>query len=275
MLDRAAASTKPGATLLAVPAVAVLLGLLLPALALLLLPLVDFVAAPRVLDGVAPTPTATFDPQWFGALATQLTFTALVLAIEVPVGVLVALAMPRRGVGAGLAATIVAMPLVLPQSFFELVRTEFGPRLTGKLNAWVAGAPVGWHPSVEVWEWTGYVLVDAWRFTPLVVLLCAFALRRDDRLELAARIDGLSVLARVRHVHWPRMRAACALAVLLRIVDSCAAWPAPGAGISLAAWVRDRAVAGPGTTAALAAALTLLLLLFVPSPLPATDREAR
>lgn len=273
MLDRAETRSRSGLRVMALPALVVVAGLLLPALTLLLLPLVEMVASPRVVDGVAVSPATAFDARWFDALWAQLAFTAFVLAIEVPLGVLVALAMPRHGAAAGVAAAMVAIPLALPQSWFELLRTELLPRVANHVDQMVAGAPA-WQPSTAVWEWSGYVLIDAWRYTPLVALLCAFALRRHERLEVAARIDGLAIPQRVAAVHWPRMRTACGLAVLLRLVDSCAAWPSAGSTVSLGAWVRDRIVAGPSATAALAAGLTLLLLLFVPAPTPASDREA-
>lgn len=253
MVESSGRQPRSRRRLLAWPALLVVCALLVAALRPLLLP----------LFAGGSLAHSTFAADWLHALAMQAAFTALVLAVEIPLGVLVALSLPRRGLGAGLAVCAVAWPLLLPPPFFDLVRTELVPRL-------LAGLPP--LPAPDIVAWFGYVLIDAWRWTPLVILLCAFALRPDDRLEQAARIDGLSALQRVRFVHWPRMRVACGLAAALRLVDSLAAWPA--SGITLAAWVRARVADGPGFSTAVAVGLTLLLLALAPMPLRALRRRA-
>ena len=50
------------------------------------------------------------------ALERQLLFTAIVLAIEVPLGVAIALAMPRSGVWSSVCLVLMAMPLLIPDS---------------------------------------------------------------------------------------------------------------------------------------------------------------
>ena len=254
------------ALLLALPAVLVVGALVLGPLLYALEPRIDLIAPPRALDGVAPAPPPAFDRAWLWALAAQATYTALVLALQIPFGVLLALALPRAGWRAGLAVFAVAWPLAVPQSVAELLRVEFWPRacdgLAGGLSS-ITGTP--WQMPAWLGEWSGYVLIDAWRYTPLVALLCAFALRRADDLDLAARVDGLSAWQRFTCVHWPRMRSACALAVVVRAVDSFAAWPHVSSTVSLAAWVRNRAVTGPTATTAVATALTLAVVALVPA----------
>ena len=48
------------------------------------------------------------------ALKRQLIFTGSILAIEVPLGVIIALAMPRKGVWVSVCLVLMAMPLLIP-----------------------------------------------------------------------------------------------------------------------------------------------------------------
>ena len=53
-------------------------------------------------------------PRFHAALGRQLLFTALVLAIEVPLGVAIALAMPRQGPWVSVCLVLMALPLLDP-----------------------------------------------------------------------------------------------------------------------------------------------------------------
>jgi len=54
------------------------------------------------------------DPELHGAFLRQLGFSAAVLAIELPLGLSIALCMPRSGARASLATVLVGMPLLVP-----------------------------------------------------------------------------------------------------------------------------------------------------------------
>ncbi len=48
------------------------------------------------------------------ALLRQILFTAIVLAIEIPLGLAIALAMPRRGPWVSVCLVLMALPLLIP-----------------------------------------------------------------------------------------------------------------------------------------------------------------
>ncbi|RMH47835.1 MAG: sugar ABC transporter permease, partial [Alphaproteobacteria bacterium] len=52
--------------------------------------------------------------RFHASLMRQLIFTFSILAIEVPLGVLIALAMPRKGVWVSVALVLMAMPPLIP-----------------------------------------------------------------------------------------------------------------------------------------------------------------
>jgi glycerol transport system permease protein len=155
------------------------------------------------------------------ALLRSLGFSALVLAIELPLGIYIATRMPKQGWLASLLIVIIAIPLltptlvvgyiwkvmVMPKAglLFELLNT-FG--FTLNMNT-------PWH------VWGALAVMDAWHWTSLVVLLCYAALQTvPEEHYRAARIDGASRWAVFRYVQLPRLRMVLLIATLLRLIDS-------------------------------------------------------
>jgi glycerol transport system permease protein len=69
--------------------------------------------------------------------------------------------------------------------------------------------------------WATLLLMDAWHWTSLVVLLCYAGLRAiPDAYYQAARVDGASPWAIFRYIQLPRLRLVLLIAVLLRLMDS-------------------------------------------------------
>lgn len=209
------------------------IGVLLATLALLVHgALVDVVPA-RVIgtrDDVVPAPVQW--SAWWAASWPALAFAAVVVALEVSVGFALALALPRRGLGAFVALVLLAWPLAASPDLVALVRTELAP---------LAFAPL--HLRAPWSEWAAAALVDMWRFVPLVALLMVAVPRAPARVLHAADLDGLSAGQRVRHVHLPRLRTALAAALALRLVDVLGngALPMPWGGdlsgrLTAAAW---------------------------------------
>jgi len=54
------------------------------------------------------------DDRMWGALQRQLIFSGTILAIEVPLGVLVALSMPKKGPWVSVCLVLMALPLLIP-----------------------------------------------------------------------------------------------------------------------------------------------------------------
>ena len=53
-------------------------------------------------------------PRFHDALLRQMLFSAIILAIEVPLGLIIALAMPRKGVWVSVCLVLMALPLLIP-----------------------------------------------------------------------------------------------------------------------------------------------------------------
>jgi glycerol transport system permease protein len=153
------------------------------------------------------------------ALARSIGFSALVLLIEVPLGLYIALKLPKAGPLASYYLVLFAVPLLAPVivvGYLWKVLTSPG---IGLLHAVAAGAGLNYNNPVVVWA--TLLLMDAWHWTSLVVLLCYAGLRAiPDAYYQAARVDGASPWAIFRYIQLPRLRLVLLIAVLLRLMDS-------------------------------------------------------
>ena len=158
------------------------------------------------------------------ALINQLIFSGLVLLIEVPLGVAVALTMPRKpGWGTSLTLVLVALPLLIPWNVIGTIWVIFLRPDIGLLGHFIDHT-LGIHfdyPAVPIEAWVSVMLMEVWHWTPLVVLLAYAGLRSiPDAYYQAARIDGASAWAVFRYIQLPKMRGVLTIAILLRFMFS-------------------------------------------------------
>jgi len=62
----------------------------------------------------------------WNALGRQLVFSGIILAIEVPLGIFVAVNMPRKGAWASLCLVLMALPLLIPWNVVGTIWQIFG-----------------------------------------------------------------------------------------------------------------------------------------------------
>lgn len=162
------------------------------------------------------------DPLFQSSLARQLVFSFLILLIEVPLGILIALAMPKRGWRSTGALILIGLPLLVPYNVVGLIwrvftRSDLGlmPRIA---EAFGYTYNVATRPLDAYWT---VVLMDVWHWAPLVALLAFAGLNSiPDAFYQAASIDGASRWKTFRFVVLPRLRSVLTIAVLLRFMDS-------------------------------------------------------
>ncbi len=161
-------------------------------------------------------------PRFQAALARQLLFTAMILAIEVPLGVIIALAMPRKGPWVPVCLVLVALPLLIPWNVVGAMWNIFALPDIGLL-----GYGLNWlgfdynYTQQPIAAWFTMVLMDVWHWTSLVVLLAyAGLISIPDAYYQAAKIDGARPWAVFRHIQLPKMNRVLTIAILLRFMDS-------------------------------------------------------
>ncbi len=127
-------------------------------------------------------PSTDLGERFLASLWRNLFFSAVILAIEVPLGIVVALSMPREGWTVAACLVIMALPL----------------------DAWAT-----------------VIVMDVWHWTSLVALLCYAGLKSiPDAYYQAAQIDGASRWAVFKAIQLPKMNRVLLIAVLLRFMDS-------------------------------------------------------
>ena len=162
------------------------------------------------------------DPRFLDALLRQLAFSGIVLAIELPLGVLVARAIPREGRWVGLILVLLAVPLLIPWNVVGTIWQLFARPDIGLLGQLVneLGIPFNYTAS-PAHAWVTLVMMDVWHWTSLVALLAFSGLTAiPSACYQAAVMDGASTWQIFRHVELPRLKAVLVIAVLLRLMDS-------------------------------------------------------
>ena len=167
-------------------------------------------------------PSSQLGERFFDALWRSLLFSAVILAVEVPLGVLVALSMPRRGVAVAVTLVVMALPLLIPWNVVGTIWQVFARSDIGLFGYAVNRLGIDYNYTQGVLAaWTTIVVMDVWHWTSLVALLCYAGLKSiPDAYYQAARIDGASRFAVFTTIQLPKMRRVLLIAVLLRFMDS-------------------------------------------------------
>ena len=156
------------------------------------------------------------------ALLRQFLFTGTILAIQIPLGIAVALAMPRKGWGVPVCLVLMALPLLIPWNVVGTIWQIFGRVDIGLLGHTLFNLGIDYNYTQDpVDAWITVVVMDVWHWTSLVVLLCyAGLVSIPDAYYQAAKIDGASRWAVFRYIQLPKMHRVLLIAILLRFMDS-------------------------------------------------------
>jgi glycerol transport system permease protein len=159
--------------------------------------------------------------EFWSALGRSVLFSALVLLIEVPLGIWVALRLPARGLVSSVLIVLLAIPLLAPTIVVGYLWKVLTLPGTGLLTVAARYIGIDLNLNDHVVTWIVLLLMDAWHWTSLVVLLVFAGLQAiPDAYYQAARVDGASGWAVFRHIQLPKLRLVLLIAVLLRLMDS-------------------------------------------------------
>jgi glycerol transport system permease protein len=156
------------------------------------------------------------------ALGRQIIFTFTILAIEMPLGVIIALAMPRKGPWVSVCLVLMALPLLIPWNVVGAMWNIFALPDIGLLGRMLNGIGIDFNFTRQPEDaWFTLLVMDIWHWTSLVVLLAYAGLSSiSDAYYQAAKIDGAGAWAIFRHIQLPKMKRVLTIALLLRFMDS-------------------------------------------------------
>jgi glycerol transport system permease protein len=176
----------------------------------------------RIFVGLDWFRSISRDPEVRSAFVRTLLFSAQVLLLEIPLGVALAVVMPRRGFWVSVALVLVALPLLIPWNVVGTIWQIYGRTDIGLFGAALARLGVDYSYTGHATDaWLTVLLMDVWHWTPLVALLAYAGLRSiPEPYFQAAQIDAASAWATFRHIQLPRLRGVLTIAILLRFMDS-------------------------------------------------------
>ncbi len=156
------------------------------------------------------------------ALGRQVLFSAVILAIEVPLGIYVALNMPKTGFWSSFCLVLMALPLLIPFNVVGTIWQIFGRVDIGLLGHTLAALGIDYNYTNDALDaWLTIIVMDVWHWTSLVALLCYAGLQSIPQAYYqAARIDQASRWSIFRYIELPKMAGVLLIAVLLRFMDS-------------------------------------------------------
>lgn len=156
------------------------------------------------------------------ALIRNLMFSGIILAIEIPLGIAIALSMPRKGIWVPVCLILMALPLLIPWNVVGTIWQVFGRADIGLLGRVLSELGVDYNYATNAVDaWITIIIMDVWHWTSLVVLLCYSGLVAiPEAYYQAARIDGASKWKVFRYIQLPKMQRVLLIAVLLRFMDS-------------------------------------------------------
>lgn len=156
---------------------------------------------------------------WWKALANTVIITAGSVAIELVLGMTLALLMHRTTVGRRTVRTAVLVPYAIITVVAALSwKFAFDPT-TGFINA-LLGLENAWLTE----RWSAFFVIiftEIWKTTPFMALLLMAGLTLiPEDLVRAARVDGASAWQRFRRIILPLMKPTILVALLFRSLDA-------------------------------------------------------
>jgi multiple sugar transport system permease protein len=165
------------------------------------------------------------DERTFNALKNTFTYMVVALAVELVVGMAIALLFDTKIYLKGLWQTLIILPMVTPPAVAGLIFRLLEHPNFGVLSWILYGARII-QPSEPLlggtgkWAMAAVLLVDIWQWTPFCILIFLAGLKAlpSEPLE-AAEVDGANGWQMFWLVKLPLMRNVVAIVILFRVID--------------------------------------------------------
>jgi trehalose/maltose transport system permease protein len=165
------------------------------------------------------------DPAWWNAVYNTFRFAVISVAIETVLGLLVALVLNAEFKGRGLVRAAILIPWAIPtivsaKLWAWLFNDQFGMINDMLLRLGLIEQKIAWTANVDTAMWA-VLIVDIWKTTPFMALLCLAGLQMIPRdMYEAAKIDGIHPIKVFFKVTLPLVKPALMVAVIFRLLDA-------------------------------------------------------
>lgn len=159
---------------------------------------------------------------WQDALQT-IRFAGVSVAMELGLGLLMALLLHRPSRTQGLLRALVIIPWALPGTVMALGWRWILNDPAGPLNGLIHSLGGSTYPflSSPSTTWAFTVLADVWKTTPFVAIILLAGLQSIPRdLEEALRLEGAGDWTVLRRLQWPLLTPYVSVALLFRLAQA-------------------------------------------------------
>lgn len=163
------------------------------------------------------------DESFRESLFVTLKFAAIVVSLEMVVGVGLALLLDRNIRGMSVLRTLFILPMMIAPIVVGLMWRYMYHPTVGIFNRTLKSLGFDSVPwlSDGSWAFASVVIADVWQWTPFIFILSLAALQSLPRSTLeAARIDGASGWQQIIHIKLPLMMPVLIVTCLLRLIDA-------------------------------------------------------
>ncbi|HLB01998.1 MAG TPA: sugar ABC transporter permease [Nitrospiria bacterium] len=165
------------------------------------------------------------DPRFWNSLGNTVYFTAVSVALELMLGLGIALLLDRPFSGRGWMRAIILIPWAIPtvvtaRMWEWLYNVEFGLLNHLLMATGFVTESVNWLGS-PFWAIHSAILMDVWKTTPFAAILLMAGMQTIPReLYLAARVDGAGPWAIFWHITLPSLKPLILVVLLFRTLDA-------------------------------------------------------
>ena len=164
---------------------------------------------------------AYFSSDFQNNLIRSFGFSILALTLELPLGLFIALRLPRKGKLLSALVVLMVLPLLTPNIVVGYLFKALSLPNTGLLTRAILIFGLDLNLNNPIAAWCVIILMDVWHWTSLVVLFAYAGLKAiPEEYYRAASVDAASGWAVFRYVQWPKLKLMLSVAAILRFMDT-------------------------------------------------------
>ncbi|MBB5220799.1 trehalose/maltose transport system permease protein [Amaricoccus macauensis] len=185
----------------------------------------NYLSVRTLSSGKVITRGVLVDPAWWNAVWNTFRFAIISVSIETVLGLLVALVLNAEFKGRGLVRAAILIPWAIPtivsaKLWAWLFNDQFGMVNDMLMSLGLIDHKIAWTADVSTAMYA-VLIVDIWKTTPFMALLCLAGLQMIPRdMYEAAKIDGVHPIKVFFRVTLPLVKPALMVAVIFRLLDA-------------------------------------------------------
>jgi trehalose/maltose transport system permease protein len=165
------------------------------------------------------------DPAWWNAVWNTVRFSVVSVTFETVLGLIVALVLNAEFRGRGFVRAAILIPWAIPtivsaKMWAWMLNDQYGIINDMALRLGLITEKVAWTANSDTAMYA-VLMVDIWKTTPFMALLCLAGLQMVPRdIYEAAKIDGVHPIKVFFRITLPLIRPALMVAVIFRMLDA-------------------------------------------------------